>query len=207
MTSSPGGVSASIARSQVQPAERLSSRSQPLSRTTLASYRTAVPQWETVLDVDVLAKADGKPWVFHGATCLAPAYERCMVSLSPGGSDASVQREFDTKTKEFVSGGFVLPEAKSFIAWRDQDTLWLGTDFGPGSLTSSGYPRIVKLWKRGTPVSAARTVFEGREQDVASGGTTDILSDGRYDLITRTPACSAIFALPSVEPSSATIIS
>jgi prolyl oligopeptidase len=157
-------------------------------RTTLASYRTAAPQWDMVLDVDALAKADGKEWVFHGATCLAPAYERCMVSLSPGGSDASVEREFDTKTKEFVSGGFVLPEAKSFIAWRDQDTLWLGTDFGPGSLTSSGYPRIVKLWKRGTPVSAARTVFEGKEEDVGSGGRTEILSDGRYDLVTRTPA-------------------
>ncbi|MGZ5429761.1 MAG: prolyl oligopeptidase family serine peptidase, partial [Thermoanaerobaculia bacterium] len=157
-------------------------------RTTLPSYRAAAPRWETVLDVDALAKADGKPWVFHGATCLAPAYERCMISLAPGGSDASVQREFDTKTKEFVPGGFGLPEAKSFIAWRDQDTLWLGTDFGSGSLTSSGYPRIVKLWKRGTPASAARTVFEGRAEDVASAGTTEILSDGRYDLITRTPA-------------------
>jgi prolyl oligopeptidase len=157
-------------------------------RTTLASYRTAAPQWATVLDVDALAKADGKPWVFHGATCLAPAYVRCMVSLSPGGSDASVEREFDTKTKEFVSGGFVLPEAKSFIAWHDENTLWLGTDFGPGSLTSSGYPRIVKLWKRGTPASAARTVFEGQAEDVGSAGRTEVLSDGRYDLITRTPA-------------------
>ena len=157
-------------------------------RTTLASYRTAAPQWETVLDVDALAKADGKPWVFHGAICLAPAYVRCMVSLSPGGSDASVEREFDTKTKEFVSGGFVLPEAKSSVAWRDEDTLWLGTDFGPGSLTSSGYPRLVKLWKRGTPASAAATVFEGKAEDVASGGSTEILTDGRYDVITRTPA-------------------
>ena len=157
-------------------------------RTTLASYRTTAPQWETVLDVDALAKADGKPWVFHGAKCLAPAYVRCMVSLSPGGSDASVEREFDTKTREFVSGGFTLPEAKSFIAWRDENTLWLGTDFGSGSLTSSGYPRIVKLWKRGTPVTAATTVFEGKAEDVGSGGRTEILSDGRYDLITRTPA-------------------
>jgi prolyl oligopeptidase len=157
-------------------------------RTSIASFRTATPQWETVLDVDALAKADGKPWVFHGATCLAPAYLRCMVSLSPGGSDASVEREFDTKTREFVPGGFELPEAKSFIAWRDEDTLWLGTDFGAGSLTTSGYPRIVKLWKRGTPVSAARTVYEGKAEDVGSGGRTEILSDGRYDLITRTPA-------------------
>ena len=129
-----------------------------------------------------------RPWVFHGANCLPPANVRCMVSLSPGGSDASVQREFDTGTKQFVSGGFSLPEAKSSVAWRDEDTLWVGTDFGPGSLTTSGYPRIVKLWKRGTPLSAARTVFEGKAEDVASSGSSEILSDGRYDIVTRTPA-------------------
>ncbi len=157
-------------------------------RTSLASYRTAAPQWETVLDVDALAKAEGKAWVFHGANCLPPAHARCMVSLSPGGSDASVQREFDTGTKQFVSGGFSLPEAKSRVAWRDEDTLWVGTDFGAGSLTASGYPRIVKLWKRGTPLSSARTVFEGKSEDVASSGNSEILSDGRYDLVTRTPA-------------------
>jgi prolyl oligopeptidase len=157
-------------------------------RTSLASYRAAAPQWETVLDVDALAKADGKAWVFHGANCLPPAYARCMVSLSPGGSDASVEREFDTGTKQFVSGGFSLPEAKSRVAWRDQDTLWVGTDFGSGSLTTSGYPRIVKLWKRGTSLSSARTVFEGKSEDVAASGSSEILSDGRYDLITRTPA-------------------
>ncbi|MDQ6893079.1 MAG: prolyl oligopeptidase family serine peptidase [Acidobacteriota bacterium] len=157
-------------------------------RTTLASYRTATPQWETVLDVDALAKADGKAWVFHGADCLAPDYVRCMVSLSPGGSDAAERREFDTKTKQFVPGGFSLPEAKSNIGWKDADTLWVGTDFGPGSMTNSGYPRIVKLWKRGTPLSAARTVFECKPEDVGAGGRTEILSDGRYDLVTRTPA-------------------
>jgi prolyl oligopeptidase len=157
-------------------------------RTTLASYRTAAPRWETVLDVDALAKAEGKSWVFHGADCLPPAYERCMVSLSPGGSDAAVVREFDTKSREFVAGGFSLPEAKSRVAWRDADTLWVGTDFGSGSLTSSGYPRIVKLWKRGTPLAAARTVFEGQAGDVASSGSSEILTDGRYDVVTRTPA-------------------
>ncbi len=157
-------------------------------RTTIASYRTAAPQWETVLDVDALAKAEGKSWVFHGANCLPPANERCLISLSPGGSDAHVVREFDTKTKEFVSGGFTLPEAKSRTAWRDQDALWVGTDFGPGSLTSSGYPRIVKLWKRGTPLSEAKTIYEGKAEDVASAGTSEILSDGRYDIVTRTPA-------------------
>ena len=157
-------------------------------RASLASYRTAAPQWETVLDVDALAKAEGKAWVFHGAKCLPPAFVRCMVSLSPGGSDASVEREFDTGTKGFVPGGFTLPEAKSRVAWRDEDTLWVGTDFGPGSLTASGYPRIVKLWKRGTPLSSARTIFEGKSEDVASSGTSEILSDGRYDIVTRVPA-------------------
>ena len=157
-------------------------------RTSLASYRTPSPQWETVLDVDALAKADGKAWVFHGATCLPPANTRCMLSLSVGGSDASVEREFDTGTRQFVPGGFSLPEAKSRVAWRDENTLWVGTDFGAGSLTTSGYPRIVKLWKRGTPLSAAKTVFEGRPEDVSSSGTSEILPDGRYDLVTRRPA-------------------
>lgn len=157
-------------------------------RTSLASYRTVAPQWETVLDIDALAKADGKAWVFHGANCLPPANLRCMISLSPGGSDASVEREFDTAAKQFVSGGFSLPEAKSQVAWRDEDTLWVGTDFGAGSLTNSGYPRIVKLWKRGTPLAEARTVFEGTPADVASSGSSEILSDGRYDVVTRVPA-------------------
>jgi prolyl oligopeptidase len=157
-------------------------------RTTLASYRAASPQWETVLDIDALAKADGKSWVFHGATCLPPAYERCMVNLSPGGSDTHIYREFDTKAKQFVAGGFELPEAKSRVAWRDQDTLWVGTDFGPGSLTTSGYPRFVKLWKRGTPLSQAKTIYEGKAEDVASSGETEILPDGRWDVVTRTPA-------------------
>ena len=157
-------------------------------RTTLASYRTANPQWETVLDIDALAKADGKSWVFHGATCLPPAFERCMVNLSPGGSDTHIYREFDTKTKDFVPGGFSLPEAKSRVAWRDQDTLWVGTDFGEGSLTTSGYPRIVKLWKRGTPLTEAKMIFEGKAEDVASSGESQILPDGRWDVVTRTPA-------------------
>jgi len=156
-------------------------------RTTLPSYRTSDPQWETVIDVDALGKAEGKKWVFHGANCLPPAFERCLITLSAGGSDSAEVREFDTKTKTFVEGGFSLPEAKSSVSWRDQDTLWVGTDFGPGSLTSSGYPRIVKLWKRGTPLSEAKTIFEGKAEDVASAGQTEILSDGRYDLVTRTP--------------------
>src|SRR5262245_28373697 len=157
-------------------------------RTTLASYRSSDPQWETVLDVDALAKAEGKSWVWHKASCLPPANARCLVKLSPGGSDAAVVREFDTKAKEFVKDGFSLPEAKSSVAWRDDNTIWVGTDFGPGSLTTSGYPRIVKLWKRGTPLSEAKTIYEGKPEDVAASGSTEILSDGRYDVVVRTPA-------------------
>jgi prolyl oligopeptidase len=157
-------------------------------RTTLESYREASPRWETVLDLDALAKAEGKSWVWHEAICLPPAYTRCLILLSIGGSDAVAIREFDTKTKEFVPGGFSLPEAKSSVSWFDEDTLWVGTDFGPGSMTTSGYPRIVKLWKRGTPLSSARTVFEARPEDVGAFGTSDILSDGRYNIVIRYPA-------------------
>ena len=41
-------------------------------RTTLASYRTDDPDWETVLDVDALAAAEGKSWVYQGMSCLPP---------------------------------------------------------------------------------------------------------------------------------------
>ena len=157
-------------------------------RTSLASYREGQPQWEIVLDVDALAKQDGMPWVYKGASCLPPAHRRCMIQLSRGGADASVYREFDTVTKEFVKDGFSLPEAKANVAWRDDDTLWVGTDFGPGSLTTSGYPRIVKLWTRGTPLAEAKTVFEGRAGDVASTGYSQFTPEGRYDFVARTPA-------------------
>jgi len=156
-------------------------------RATLASYKTASPQWETVIDLDALVKADGIPWAWEGADCLPPERSRCMVSLGRGGSDATVRREFDVNAKAFVEGGFSLPEAKSFVAWRDENTLWVGTDFGLGSTTTSGYPRIVKLWSRGTPLSAARTVFEGESGDVAASGFSQITPEGRYDFVARTP--------------------
>jgi len=157
-------------------------------RTTVASFRTPEPAWETVIDVDALAKADDTPWVFKGASCLPPAYRRCLVSLSRGGADAVVVREFDAETKTFVKDGFTLPEAKSDLSWRTEDEVWVGTDFGEGSLTTSGYPRIVKLWKRGTPLAAARTVFAGETTDVASGGYSALTAEGRYDIVLRTPA-------------------
>ena len=128
-------------------------------RTTLAEYRKPQPAWETVLDVDALGKAEGVNWVWGGAKCLGPDYRRCMVSLSRGGADAKAVREFDAVAKAFVDQGFALREAKSEVDWQDRDTLLVGTDFGPGSMTDSGYPRVVKRWKRGTPLSEAKTVL------------------------------------------------
>ena len=136
-------------------------------RTTLTEYRKADPKWETLLDVDALNKAEGKRWVFKGAECLKPAYTRCLLSLSPDGGDAVTVREFDTTTRSFVKGGFELPIAKTQVGWIDQDHIYVGTDFGPGSMTKSSYPRIAKEWQRGTPLSTAAMVYEGKPDDLA----------------------------------------
>ncbi|MEE2947062.1 MAG: prolyl oligopeptidase family serine peptidase [Verrucomicrobiota bacterium] len=137
-----------------------------LRRTPLASYRLAKPDWETVLDIDALARAEDENWVYKGITWLAPDYDRCLIKLSRGGTDASVYREFDAVAKRFVEDGFVLPEAKSGVAWIDRDTLFVGTNWGGESLTESGYPRVAKRWRRGTPLAKAETVFEGRREDI-----------------------------------------
>ncbi|HEX7121283.1 MAG TPA: hypothetical protein VF178_02855, partial [Gemmatimonadaceae bacterium] len=129
-------------------------------RTTWESYVSGTPSWETVIDLDALAKAEGIPWAWGGADCFEPAYRRCLVALSRGGSDAAEVREFDLASARFVEGGFRIPEAKSSFAWVDENTLLVGTDFGPGTMTTSGYARFIKLWKRGTPLSAAVTVHE-----------------------------------------------
>ena len=142
-------------------------------RTTLTEYRKPQPQWETLLDVDALAKAENENWVWAAGDCLAPEYTRCLISLSRGGADATVVREFDLTARTFVKNGFALPEAKSQLDWVDADTVLVATDFGPGSMTKSGYARIVKEWKRGTPLSDARTVFEGKESDVSVSAVAD----------------------------------
>jgi prolyl oligopeptidase len=143
-------------------------------RTTLDEYRKSEPKWETVLDLDALATEEKENWVWKGAVFLKPKKERCLVMLSRGGADATVMREFDVTTKSFVKDGFTLPEAKSRVSWKDLNTLYVGTDFGPGSLTKSGYPRITKEWKRGTPLSEATVVFEGQENDVSAGASWDL---------------------------------
>ncbi|MEZ4387106.1 MAG: prolyl oligopeptidase family serine peptidase [Candidatus Krumholzibacteriia bacterium] len=157
-------------------------------RTFLASYLSSEPVWETVIDVDALAAADGENWVWKGAQGLAPDYRRYLVNLSRGGGDAVVVREFDAVGKRWVEGGFAVPEAKSEVRWKDQDTVWIGTDFGAGSLTDSGYPRLVKEWRRGEPLDQARTVFAGDQTDVSVGAYTVRTPEGDYDLVYQSPS-------------------
>jgi len=142
-------------------------------RTTLDEYRKTDPKWETLIDIDALNKAENAAWVFKGADCLKPNYQLCLVSLSPGGGDAVEVREFDLRSKSFVKGGFRIPVAKTESGWIDENTLYVGTDFGPGSMTDSSYPRIVKEWKRGTPLSAAQVVHEGKNTDLAVSASHD----------------------------------
>jgi len=134
-------------------------------RTTIADYANAMPNWEMLLDVDKLATDEHENWVYKGRNC-SPSLARCLISLSRGGGDAVVVREYDLASKSFVKDGFTLPEAKTYASYVDHDTVIFATDFGGGSLTGSGYPRIVKIWKRGTPIADAKAVFEGKHEDV-----------------------------------------
>ena len=142
-------------------------------RTTLAHYRSEEPEWDVLIDVDELARTDDANWVWAGADVIEPDHTRALISLSHGGSDAAIVREFDMATRTFVADGFELPEAKSQIAWEDPDTLLVGTDFGPDSMTESGYPRVVKRWRRGRPLSEATTVFSGPVTDVIVSASVD----------------------------------
>jgi prolyl oligopeptidase len=129
-------------------------------RTTLESFRAEQPSWEPILDVDVLAAAEGEDWVWHGAATLPGSHDRAILSLSRGGSDAVVLREFDIGAKSFVMGGFFLPQAKGWVNWLDKDTLLLSSAYGPQMATKSGYPRTVRLWRRGVDVELAPVLFE-----------------------------------------------
>ncbi len=154
-------------------------------RTTLAEYRKPEPQWETVLDLDALNKSENAKWVWHGADCLKPAYQRCLIALSPGGSDADVTREFDLTSKQFVTDGFFRPEAKGGLSWIDDNTVYVFTDFGPGSMTSSGYPNVVKEWKRGTPMASATTVYTGQSGDMSIAAYRDQTPGYQRDFVSR----------------------
>jgi prolyl oligopeptidase len=157
-------------------------------RTSLDEYRKAEPKWDIVLDIDALNKTENANWVWKGADCIEPRQDRCLISLSRGGGDAVEVREFDLESKRFVEDGFVLPEAKSAVGWKDRDTLYIGTDFGAGSLTESGYPRTVHEWKRGTPWKDAKQVFEAKATDVYTFGFSDFAQGVRYDGVVRVPA-------------------
>ena len=152
-------------------------------RTRLDSYLSDSPDWETVLDFDALSKAEDKNWVYKGNDCLAPDYEICMVSLSDGGKDAVVRREFNTETKTFVKGGFITEESKGATTWLDKDTMVIGVDFGEGSMTDSGYPMVAKLWTRGTPLSEAVEIGRGEQADVGYWPGVMALSDGRREVV------------------------
>lgn len=152
-------------------------------RTTLDSYQTDTPEWETVLDFDQLAKDEEKNWVFKGSDCFKPQGADkylCMISLSDGGKDAVINREFDLSTKTFVEGGFTTPEAKQGLAWVDQDTMLVGTDWNNdgSTLTESGYPSSVRLWKRGTPLESAQELYTGQKTDVGVWPWSAELDDG-----------------------------
>lgn len=152
-------------------------------RTSWDAYLAGRPQWETVLDVDALAAAEGVPWAFSGATCLAPDYERCLVRLSRGGADAVEVREFDMTSARFLESGFRLDEAKQSVAWIDADHLLVAGDFGPGSMTTSGYARSAKRWRRGTPITEAETLVEIPQDEMGVWVGTWVTADRSWSVI------------------------
>jgi prolyl oligopeptidase len=154
-------------------------------RTSLESYRTAEPEWDVVLDVDALAAAEDENWVWHGAAVLKPEHRRALVQLSRGGADATVVREYDIVDRAFVEGGFYVAEAKTDVDWIDIDHVFVATDFGPGSLSTSGYPRLAKRWARGTALDEAELVYEAKPDDmIAYAGHDDTVGFER-DLVGR----------------------
>ena len=153
-----------------------------LRRTTVADYKNPQPHWQTVLDFDALGKAEGHSWVYRGMSCLYPGDQYCVVNLSEGGEDAVTAREFDLKTAKFVDGGFVSSHSKQEISWIDKDTLLIERDWGPGTMTKSGYAYVSKKWKRGTPLDSAAEIFRGEPSDISAGGF--VMHDAQGDKVT-----------------------
>ena len=154
-------------------------------QTSIADYKKPKPTWTTLLDIDELGNSEKQSFVFHGASCLHPLRKKCLVHLSKGGGDAEVVREFDVDTKTFVKNGFVLSEAKHRVYWKDENTVFVATDFGAGTLTRAGYPRLVKEWKRGTPLTAATQIFEVKDTDVSGSCQRDFDHDRKRDFCSR----------------------
>ena len=157
-------------------------------RTTLNSFASKNPKWDVIIDLDALSKAEDTNWVWRGADCLRPSYDRCLVSLSRGGADAIVIREFDMSDRGFVAGGFTLPESKGGASWKDADSIYVFTDFGDGTMTSSGYPRIAKQWQRGTALADAAVVYEGTDKDMYIAAYHDHTPGFERDFVSRTLA-------------------
>ncbi|MFC7542532.1 hypothetical protein ACFQU2_27885 [Siccirubricoccus deserti] len=154
-------------------------------RTTLDSYRRPAPEWDVLLDLDTLARAEGEDWVWQGATTLPGTHDLAVLRLSRGGGDAVVLREFDLATRQFVADGFALPEAKGGVDWVDRDTLLLSSAFGEGMATRSGYARSVRLWSRGADPAAAPVLFGCDPGHMAAGGDVDREAPGRLVFIDR----------------------
>jgi prolyl oligopeptidase len=146
--------------------------------TTKAGYAAPEPQWTTVLDLDALSKAEGKKWVWKGASCLEPEERLCLVALSEGGEDAITYREFDLAAGTFVAGGFALSKSKQGADWLDEDTLLVSRDWGAGTMTASSYPFVVKLVKRGQPIEQAQEIFRGQPTDQL-GTYAGVITDGQ----------------------------
>lgn len=158
-----------------------------LRRTSLARYRTPEPEWEVVLDLDALAQAEGENWVYGGRQFRPPDYQRFLIALSRGGGDAVVLREYDMATRRFVEDGFALPEAKQSAVWLDADRLLVATSHGGGPVNTSGYPRTIRLWRRGTPIESAELVYEAPETDALLFASVSHRPDGRHAFVLRMP--------------------
>ena len=158
-----------------------------LRRTSLSSFQSDEPRWETLIDIDSLAEIENANWVYKGRTCLHTDPSRCLLRLSDGGKDAVVLREFDLKNRNFVDGGFVVEEAKTNVDWFDSDTLIIGSDFGEDSLTLSGYARTLRLWRRGTELDTAEEIISIERDDMGVYFNSLLEEDISYNIITRRP--------------------
>lgn len=155
-------------------------------KTSVEAYAAGAPIWETVLDIDALAESEGHNWVYKGRSCLMSA-DRCMVQLSDGGTDSVVLREFNVEKKQFVEGGFESPNSKQWVSWLDENTLMIATGFGDDTYNTSGYPRQIRLWDRGTPLEAARILFEGPATDAVEAPLVSHRADGTHAMVVQIP--------------------